>query len=210
MSAIAKEESTSPPTRKRCLNQTLYAEAKHEPGSPTNVRTEHPGATPPLKKLKTGALSRLAIELSSPSSARRRNKRPQPLDNSPKNAFGTEVLEKPDVHMGGPGPAATAPDAAFLGARGSAETAPAVAAPAVTAPPNRAARPTSDSKRKFNAFNQQVQYLKKDEQLHKYYEELKNSHGSTAAVVQRFRDEIAQCPRGRYEDSQYIKSIRKK
>ena len=62
----------------------------------------------------------------------------------------------------------------------------------------------------FNAFNQQLQYLKKDEQLHKYYEELKNSHGSKAAVVQRFRDEVAQCPRGRYEDSEYIKSIRKK
>ena len=53
-------------------------------------------------------------------------------------------------------------------------------------------------------------YLKKDAQLHKYYEDLKKHHGSKATVVQKFREEVTQCPQGSYDKSEYIKSIRKK
>ena len=157
----------SPIQFKRCLNQTLHAEPKQEPGSPTNVKHEPaPGAPPPFKKLASGiGISRLALELSSPlSGTRGGKKRPEPLGNAKKNAFDTNVLEKPDVHMGGPGPAATAPDAASLGAGGSADTAPAAVPPAVTPRPTRARpsqKPVSESKAKFNAFNAQMRYLKR-------------------------------------------------
>ena len=62
----------------------------------------------------------------------------------------------------------------------------------------------------FNAFNAQMQYLKKDEKLHRYYEGLKKQYGSKAAVVKKFREEVTQCPQGSYDKSEYIKSIRKK
>ena len=62
----------------------------------------------------------------------------------------------------------------------------------------------------FNAFNAQVRFLKKDEKLHRYYEDLKKQHGSKAPVVQKFREGVAQCPQGSYDKSEYIKSIRKK
>ena len=79
MSATVKTEQTSP---ERCLNKTLYMAAKKEiePDSPDKVKTEPaPVATPSFKRLKSGTISKLAIELSSPSSGRCQKKRPEPL-----------------------------------------------------------------------------------------------------------------------------------
>ena len=93
----------SPIQFKRCLNQTLHAETKQEPGSPTNVKPEPaPGATPSFKRLKSGVgLSRLALELSSPlSGTRGGKKRPEPLGNA-KKMHSTQTSSKNQTSIWG-------------------------------------------------------------------------------------------------------------
>ena len=206
MATKVKEELSSPPSKRRCLNASLIPLKEEfpspEPAAPA-VSPVAPAVTTERPRWQLNlfaARSKLVMSLSSPS--------PPPLTKDPKQDVPRDDEDECDI-----------PDT--LTGRGSGRRASDPAAPAEQHTPrgdtggtgnaSGAARgsKTSEAKRIHNAFAQQRKDLDKEPELLQHLEDLLKKHGKGSPVIRDFKKAIGDCKCGNF-NSEYLLAVKKR